>query len=94
MAQKTFMLTYTYVPEMAERRQPHRAAHLAKLESARDDGLLLLAGAYTDPVDGAVLLFEAEDAGKILAWVGGDPYNQAGLIRRAEVREINVAVRR
>jgi uncharacterized protein YciI len=94
MAARTFMLTYTYVPEMTERRQPHRAAHLARLESARDEGLLLLAGAFADPVDGALLLFEAEDAGQILAWVAGDPYNQAGLIRSAEVREINVAVRR
>ena len=88
------MLTYTYVPEMTERRQPHRAAHLARLEAARDQGLLLLAGAFADPVDGALLLFEADDAGQIYTWMAGDPYCQAGLIRSAAVRELNVAVRR
>jgi uncharacterized protein YciI len=91
---KTFLLTYSYVPEMADRRQPHRAAHLAHLEAARDRGLLLLAGAYADPVDGALLVCEADDPGQIFAWLATDPYSAAGLIRAAAVREINVAVRR
>ena len=88
------MLTYAYVPDMAERRQPHRAAHLSNLEAARDRGFLTLAGAFTDPVDGAVLLFEADDPGQVLHWVSTDPYCHAGLIRSATVREISVAVRR
>jgi uncharacterized protein YciI len=91
---KTFMLTYSYVPEMTERRQPHRAAHLAHLEAARERGLLLLAGAYADPVDGALLVCEADEPAQIYAWLANDPYNAAGLIRAAAVREINVAVRR
>jgi uncharacterized protein YciI len=82
------------VPDMAERRTPHRAAHIAHLEAARDRGLLLLAGAFADPVDGALLVCEAEDAAAIFAWLANDPYNKAGLIREARVREINVAVRR
>jgi len=94
MAAKTFMMTYTYVPDMLERRTPHRPAHLAHLEAARDGGLLLLAGAYADPVDGALFVCEAEGPGEILAWLANDPYNLAGLIRGTTVREINVAVRR
>jgi uncharacterized protein YciI len=94
MAAKMFMLTYAYVPEMAERRQPHRAAHLAHLEAAKDRGLLALAGAFLDPTDGALLLCEAEQPAEIFAWLANDPYNLAGLIRGASVREISVAVRR
>jgi uncharacterized protein YciI len=94
MPAKTFMLTYGYVPDMLERRQPHRAAHLKHLEDARDRGLLVLAGAFSDPVDGALLLVEADEAVEVFAWLAEDPYNKGGLIRSATVREINVAVRR
>jgi uncharacterized protein YciI len=94
MPAKTFMLTYGYVPDMLERRQPHRAAHLKHLEDARDRGLLTLAAAFSDPVDGALLLVEADEAVQVFAWLADDPYNKAGLIRSASVREVNVAVRR
>jgi uncharacterized protein YciI len=94
MPAKTFMLTYGYVPDMVERRQPHRAAHLKHLEDARDRGLLTLAAAFSDPVDGALLLVEADESVQVFAWLADDPYNKAGLIRSASVREINVAVRR
>lgn len=93
MAAKTFMLTYTYVPDMLERRQPHRAAHLEHLQQAKARGLLVLAGAYADPVDGALLLCEANDPVEVFAWLANDPYNQAGLIRSATVREVSLAVR-
>jgi len=44
-------------------------------------------------VDGAVVLFEAEDAGQVLSWAANDPYNKAGLIREMTVRELSLAVR-
>ncbi len=94
MAMKTFMLTFTYVPDMPERRQPYRAAHLARLEQARDAGLLVMAGAFADPVDGALLVVQAESPGEVVAWVAGDPYTQAGLIREIAVREVAVAIAR
>lgn len=94
MATKTFMLTYGYVPDMTERRQPHRTDHLKYLEVAKDNGMLSLAAAFADPVDGALLVVEAGDAAQVYAWLADDPYNKAGLIRSATVREINVAIRR
>ena len=90
---KTFLLTYTYVPNIVELRQPHRQAHLGNLTSAHQRGLVILAGATVDPVDGAVVLFEAEDAGQVLSWAANDPYNKAGLIREMTVRELSLAVR-
>ena len=56
--------------------------------------MLTLAAAYADPVDGALLIVEADNAVDVFAWLANDPYNQAGLIRGATVREINVAVKR
>jgi uncharacterized protein YciI len=93
MAARTFMLTYAYVPDMTERRQPYRADHLKHLEAARDRGMLTLAAAFADPVDGALLLVEAESSAEVFGWLANDPYQQDGLIRSATVREINVAVR-
>jgi uncharacterized protein YciI len=94
MAAKTFMLTYTYVPDMVERRAPHRDAHLKHLNEARDRGLLTLAAAFQDPVDGALLLCEANEPVEIFEWLAHDPYNLAGLVRSSTVREVSVAVRR
>jgi uncharacterized protein YciI len=92
MAAKTFMLTYAYVPDMLERRGPYRDAHLEHLRQAKAKGLLILAGAYADPVDGALLLCQAELAVEIYVWLANDPYNHAGLIRSVTVREVNLAV--
>jgi uncharacterized protein len=94
MANKTFMVVYSYPPDMLERRQPHRAEHLAHLQRGVDEGRLLLAGAFADPVDGGLLVVEAEDQGQILGWVASDPYAKAGLLRGVSIREITVAARR
>ena len=94
MPAKTFVVTYTYVPEIAERRQPHRADHLAHVQRACDEGRLVLAGATADPVDGAILILEADSPGEVFAWVANDPYARAGLIQAVSVREVTVAVAR
>ena len=89
---QTYLLTYSYVPDMAERRLPHRADHLAHLQRAHEAGRLLVAAATIDPIDGAILLVSARAPGEVLAWVAEDPYAQAGLIRGVVVRELAVAV--
>ncbi len=94
MATRTFMLSYTYVPEIVDRRQPYRAEHLERLRKARDDGFLIMAGATSDPVDGALIVVEAKDPGEVFAWAAGDPYTRAGLIRGLTVREVMVGVAR
>lgn len=93
MPERTFAVTYRYVPEMAERRTPHRPDHLAHLKQAAEEGRLLLAGAYADPVDGALLVVRAEHAGEVYAWLARDPYAQAGLLQGVAVREITLAIR-
>ncbi len=92
MAQRTFLITYGYVPDMADRRQPHRPAHLAHAKRAHDEGKLAFAAATVDPIDAAVLVFSAESEADVHAWIGIDPYVKAGLVRSIVVREIAVAV--
>ena len=42
--QDTYLLLYTYVEDMAERRGPYREEHLAKIRAAREAGHITLAG--------------------------------------------------
>lgn len=92
MASRSFLVTYAYVPQMEERRGPHRPDHLAYAKKAHAEGALILAAAMTDPVDGAILVFTAESEAAIHAWVASDPYAKEGLIRGVTIRELAIAV--
>ncbi|MDE3193286.1 MAG: hypothetical protein KGN00_06315 [Chloroflexota bacterium] len=92
MTQRTFLITYGYVPEMAERRTPHRPAHLAHAQRAHEEGKLSFAAATTDPIDGAILVYSAESEGDVHAWIAVDPYVKGGLVRSVTVRELAVAI--
>ncbi len=78
------ILHYEYVPDMVDKRQPHREAHLDLIKRWHGDDRLVIAGAVGDPPHGGLLVFRsAEDAE---AFAGDDPYVEAGLVvsRRVE----------
>jgi len=77
---------------MDSRREPHRADHLAFLRAHGEQGDLVLAGALTDPVDGAWLVVRVASERAAYALVSKDPYVQAGLVRSITVRSIAVVV--
>lgn len=84
MSELLHLLVYDYVPDMAQRRAPHREAHLALIARYRDEGRLVIAGGVGVPVHGGLLAFrEAADAE---AFAAEDPYGAAGLVtsRRVE----------
>ncbi len=81
-----YLLFYDVVDDYVERRVPLRAAHLDHAWRATRRGDLLLAGALADPVDGAVLLFEASSAEVAEAFAREDPYVTNGLVSRWKVR--------
>ena len=72
------LLTYEYVPAMAERRAPHREAHIALIERYHGDGRLVIAGGVGDPVHGGLLAFRT--AADAEAFAAEDPYGPAGLV--------------
>ena len=76
----TYLLLYTYVADMAQRRAPHRAAHLQRLEALRAADRLIVAGAYGDPIYGAVIGFRGLTREEVEAWSDADPYMTAGLV--------------
>jgi uncharacterized protein YciI len=81
-----FLLLYDFVPDYLQHRPAHRTQHLRLAWEAQARGELLLAGALTDPVDGAVLLFQGEDDSAARAFAQADPYVTAGLVTRWSVR--------
>lgn len=82
-----YLLLYDVVPDYAGRRLPFRKAHLDYAAPYVTRGELLLGGALADPVDGAVLLFQAPSAAVAEQFAKTDPYVLNGLVTHWRVRE-------
>jgi len=80
------ILFYEYVKDIADRRRPHREAHLARIHAEREAGRIVMAGALGDPPSSAAIVFEDVAPEEIEAFASGDPYVEAGLVvsRRVE----------
>jgi uncharacterized protein len=89
---KYFALMYDVVDGYAEKRMPHREAHLALVRGAQARGELVMAGALGDPPDGALLVFRGEGADVAERFARADPYVLAGLATQWHVRPWNVVV--
>lgn len=87
-----YLLIYDYVEDMGNRRAPFREEHLGLVGQLHESGVLLMAGAWANPLDGAALLFRTEDTSPIEGFVAVDPYVQNGLVTKWRIREWNVVV--
>jgi uncharacterized protein YciI len=85
------LLFYDFVEDMAARRVPFRDAHLALARAAHERGELVIAGAFADPPNGAVLVFRGE-RGVVESFVAADPYVANGLVTSWRVRPWQVGV--
>jgi uncharacterized protein YciI len=81
-----YLLFYDVVPNFVQRRAPFRSDHLAAARAAVGRGELILGGALTDPVNGAVLLFRGDSPAAAEAFARDDPYVREGLVTRWRVR--------
>lgn len=82
-----YLLFYDVVENYAELRVAFRAQHLAHARRAHARGELVLAGALADPIDGAVLLFQAESPDVVAAFAEADPYVRNDLVTHWRIRE-------
>jgi uncharacterized protein YciI len=85
------LILYDYVPDILERRGPHRDAHLERLRAAKEAGLVVSAGALGDPPTGAAIVV-AGDAAAAEDLVAGDPYVMSGLVSGWRIVPWNVVV--
>ena len=81
-----FLLFYTYVPDILERRPEFRGAHIKHARASVARGELLLGGALADPVDLGVLFFSAPSKDVVEAFAKVDPYVTGGLVTEWKVR--------
>jgi uncharacterized protein YciI len=73
-------LFYDYVENIADRRTPYRAGHLAHIADWNDDGRIVIAGALGTPPHGGLFVFRIDDPAQIEDFVAADPYVAAGLV--------------
>ena len=84
---KHFLLFYEAGADYAARRPEFRDAHLSAAWAAHARGELVLGGAFADPVDGALLLFQGETPDVAARFARADPYVVSGMVTRWWVRE-------
>ena len=82
-------------PDVLDKRKASRPQHLARLETLRDEGRLLVAGPCPaidaeDPgpagFTGSIVIAEFASLEDARAWADADPYVEAGVYARVEVR--------
>jgi len=89
---KYYALFYYVVDDFVSRRSPYRDEHLRCAREANRRGELLLAGALSDPADGALLVFRAPERSVVEDFARNDPYVTNGLVTRWEVRPWTVVI--
>lgn len=89
---KHYLLFYDVGEDYLQKRVEFRSLHLEKAWQAHARGELVLAGALTGPVDGAILLFKGDSPQVAEAFARTDPYVTNGLVVRWRVREWTTVV--
>jgi uncharacterized protein YciI len=89
---KHFALIYEMVENFVERRKPYREAHLQHINDAHARGLIVMAGPLGDPPEGGLLIFRADSAAAVEAWVRADPYVTNGIVVGSRVRPWNLVI--
>ncbi|HEY4766484.1 MAG TPA: YciI-like protein [Candidatus Sulfotelmatobacter sp.] len=82
-----YLLFYEVGEDYETKRAAFREAHLEKAWKASERRELLLAGAFANPVDGAVLLFQGNSPQVAKKFAEADPYVTSGMVKRWYVRE-------
>src|SRR5271166_6484103 len=87
-----YLLFYEVGEDYVSRRAEFRDAHLEKAWQASERGELVLGGALSNPVDGAVLLFKGDSPEVAEKFARADPYVTSGSVKRWHVREWTTVV--
>ncbi len=81
-----YVLFYDFASDYLQRRGAHREEHLRLAWAAQERGELILAGAFADPADRGMLLFDCDSPEIPLQFAQADPYVTHGLVVRHSVR--------
>ncbi|HEX6137541.1 MAG TPA: YciI-like protein [Casimicrobiaceae bacterium] len=87
-----YLLFYDFVPNYLDRRPAYRAEHLKLAWEAHAKDGLVLAGAFAEPADRGMFLFEGASPDAAKRFANADPYVRNGLVKRWEVRSWTTVV--
>ena len=87
-----YALYYRTVDNYLEARVPFRQTHLEHATQSHDKGELVMGGAFSEPADGALLIFKADDPNVVIQFAKNDPYVINGLIKDWNIRGWNVVI--
>ena len=87
-----YLLHYNYIPDIVEKREPHRPGHLELLRAYEERGELILAGPVGDPFTGAAFTFKVDSVSVIEDFVRQDPYVQNGLVPAHRIEPWTVVI--
>jgi uncharacterized protein YciI len=87
-----FALMYELVDDYLTRRAEFREQHLKMANELKARGEIVLAGAFADPPDKALLVFNADDRSVAENFARRDPYVLNDLVKRWEVRAWTVVI--
>jgi len=87
-----YILFYKTVENYVDKRAQYREEHLAYANAAYERGDLAMAGALSEPVDSAVLVFKGEGPSVAEEFARHDPYVKNGLITEWQVRSWTVVI--
>ncbi len=85
-------LIYELVDDYLDRRPPLRDEHLGLARAAHSRGDLVMAGAFNEPADRALLVWATEDENVVRSFVDADPYVRNGLVSSWSIRKWNVVI--
>jgi uncharacterized protein len=87
-----YILLYQLVADYLARRTAYREEHLRLVREAHQRGELLMAGAFSEPADRALLIFRSADPSSAENFARNDPYVKNGLVTHWEVRTWSVVI--
>ena len=87
-----YALIYHLVDDYMTRRGQYREEHLKLAKELNERGEMILAGAFSDPTDKALLIFHVADKSVIEDFIRKDPYVKNGLIAKWEIRAWTVVI--
>lgn len=87
-----YALIYHLADNYMERRTQFREEHLKLAKDLNEKNELILAGAFADPPDKALLIFKVADKSVIENFIRKDPYVKNGLIVKWEIRDWTVVI--
>ena len=87
-----FVLLYKTADNYIEARVPYREEHLALAKAAFDRGEMVMAGAFDEPPDGALIIFRGDSRAVAEDFARNDPYVKNGCVTGWNVRPWTVVI--